>query len=64
MDVSLIIKIAGVGMLIAVTYQILQKVGRDEQAMLLSLSGMVLVLLLIIGEIGDLLGRIRSIFGI
>ncbi len=64
MDVSLIIKIAGVGMLIAVTYQILQKVGRDEQAMLLSLSGMVLVLLLIIGEIGDLLGRIRGIFGI
>ncbi len=64
MDVSLIIKIAGVGMLIAVTYQILQKVGRDEQAMLLSLSGMVLVLLLIIGEIGELLSRIRSIFGI
>ena len=36
MDVSLIIKIAGVGMLIAVTYQILQRAGRDEQAMMLS----------------------------
>lgn len=64
MDVSLIIKIAGVGMLIAVTYQILQRAGRDEQAMMLSLAGIVLVLLLIIGEIGTLYGKIRDIFGI
>ncbi|MGN1408853.1 MAG: stage III sporulation protein AC, partial [Eubacteriales bacterium] len=59
MDVSLIIKIAGIGLLIAVTYQILQRAGRDEQAMMLSLAGMVLVLLLIVGEIGELYSRIR-----
>ncbi len=64
MDVSLIIKIAGVGMLIAVTYQILQRAGRDEQAMMLSLAGIVLVLLLIVGEIGTLYSKIRDIFGI
>lgn len=64
MDVSLIIKIAGVGMLIAVTYQILQRAGREEQAMMLSLAGIVLVLLLIVGEIGTLYGKIRDIFGI
>ena len=64
MDVLLIIKIAGVGMLIAVTYQILQRAGRDEQAMMLSLAGIVLVLLLIVGEIGTLYGKIRDIFGI
>ena len=64
MDVSLIIKIAGVGMLIAVTYQILQRAGRDEQAMMLSLAGIVLVLLLIVGEIGTLYGKLRDIFGI
>ena len=64
MDVSLIIKIAGVGMLIAVTYQILQRAGRNEQAMMLSLAGIVLVLLLIVGEIGTLYGKIRDIFGI
>ena len=64
MDVSLIIKIAGVGMLIAGTYQILQRAGRDEQAMMLSLAGIVLVLLLIVGEIGTLYGKIRDIFGI
>lgn len=64
MDVSLIIKIAGIGLLIAVTYQILQRTGRDEQALMLSLAGMVLVLLLIVGEIGELYTRIRNIFGI
>ncbi len=64
MDVSLIFKIAGVGMLVAVSYQILQRSGRDEQALLLSLSGVVFVLLILIGKIGDLFGEIRSIFGI
>ena len=64
MDVSLIIKIAGVGMLIAVTSQILQRAGRDEQAMMLSLAGIVLVLLLIVGVIGTLYGKIGDIFGI
>lgn len=64
MDVSLIFKIAGVGMLVAVSYQILQRSGRDEQALLLSLSGVVFVLLILIGKIGDLFGQIRSIFGL
>lgn len=64
MEVSILIKIAGVGILIAVTYQILQRAGRDEQAMLLSLTGVVFVLLILIGKIGDLFHEIRTIFGI
>lgn len=64
MEVSLLYKIAGVGILIAVSYQILQRAGRDEQAMLLSLSGIVFVLLILVGKIGELFGEIRSIFGI
>lgn len=64
MDVSLLLKLAGVGILIAVTYQILQRAGRDEQALLLSLTGVVLVLLILVGKIGELYGEIRSIFGI
>lgn len=64
MDVSLLLKLAGVGMLIAATYQILQRAGRDEQALLLSLTGVVLVLLILVGKIGELYGEIRSIFGI
>ena len=63
MEVSLLFKIAGVGILIAVSYQILQRAGRDEQAMLLSLSGIVFVLLILVGKIGELFGEIRSIFG-
>jgi stage III sporulation protein AC len=64
MEVSLLFKIAGIGILIAVSYQILQRTGRDEQAMLLSLSGIVFVLLILVGKIGELFGEIRSIFGI
>ncbi len=64
MDVAILLKIAGVGLLIAVSYQILQRTGRDEQALLLSLAGIVFVLLILIGKIGDLLTEIRSIFGI
>ena len=64
MDVSLILKVAGVGILVSVLYQILSKSGRDEQAMLVSLTGVVIVLLIIVQEIGTLLDTIRSIFGI
>ncbi len=64
MDVTLILKIAGVGMLVAVSYQILQRAGREEQALLLSLSAVVLILLLLMGKIGELYHEIRSIFGL
>jgi len=64
MDISLLLKIVGAGILIAVSHQILQRAGRDEQAMLLSLTGVIFVLLILIGKIGDLFSQIRSIFGI
>ena len=64
MDISLLLKIVGAGILIAVSHQILQRAGRDEQAMLLSLTGVVFVLLILIGKIGDLFTQIRSIFGL
>ena len=64
MDVTLILKIAGVGMIVAVSYQILQRTGREDQALMLSLTGIVLILLVIIGKVGELFSAIRSIFGI
>lgn len=64
MDVSILFKIAGSGILIAVSYQILQRAGRDEQATLLSLAGVIVVLLFLVGKIGDLFTEIRSIFGL
>ncbi|MBE7043741.1 MAG: stage III sporulation protein AC [Ruminococcaceae bacterium] len=64
MDITMVLKIAGTGLLIAVAYQILTKSGRDEQAMLLSLTGVIFVLMILVSEIGDLFGEIRTIFGI
>ncbi len=63
MDVSLIVKIAGVGVLVAVISAILNKSGRDEQAMLVSVAGIVVVMLLLVGELGELFSLMRSVFG-
>lgn len=63
MDISLILKVVGVGMIVTVSCQILSRAGRDEQSMLVSISGVVLVLLLLMGEIGKLYDTIRGIFG-
>ena len=64
MDIDLILKVAGVGMIVAVVCQILGKVGRDEQSMLVSLTGIVVILILLVGEIGTLIERLRGLFGI
>ena len=63
MDISLIIKIAGVGILVAFASQILSKSGRDEQSMLVTLAGIVVVLLLLVDEIAMLFDRICAVFG-
>ena len=64
MDVSLILKIVGVGILVAVSSSILNKSGRDEQAMLVTLAGILVVVWMIVGKIGELFDSLRSVFGI
>ena len=64
MDIAILLKIAGVGFLIAAAYQILQKSGRDEMALLLSLTGIVVVLAFLVGRVGELFGEIRGVFGL
>lgn len=64
MDINLIIKVSGVGILVAAVYQILSKSGRDEQAMLVSLTGIIIVMLMIINQFSSLLTTVRSIFGL
>ncbi len=64
MDISLIIKIAGVGILVSVACQILSKTGRDEQSMLVTVAGIVVVLLLLVEQIGELFDSICRIFGV
>lgn len=63
MEVTLIIKVAGVGLLVAAAYQVLSRSGRDEQAMLVSLAGVIIVLLMLMDEIGKLFDSVRNIFG-
>ena len=62
MNVGLIFKIAGLGILVAVLGQVLTRSGREEMAMLTTLAGLVVVLMVIINLIGDLFGNIRAVF--
>lgn len=64
MSAELIFKIIGIGLLVSVSYQLLAKSGRDEQAMLVTLAGIVVVLLMLVGEIAELLNSIRDLFGL
>ena len=63
MDISLIIKIAGIGILVAVASQILSKSGRDEQAMFVTIAGILVALMLLVSQIGELFDLIISVFG-
>jgi stage III sporulation protein AC len=64
MDVTLLLKVVGIGMLVAVSAQILSKTGRDEQVIWLTVAGIVSVLLMLVKEIAGLLTTLRSLFGI
>jgi len=64
MDVELLMKVAGVGMIVTVVCQILSKSGRDEQSTLVSVTGIVVILLMLVEEIGRLFDALRGIFGL
>ena len=63
MDVSIIFKIAAVGIIVAVLNQVLSRAGRDEQAMMTTLAGLIVVLMVMIKEIGSMFSLIKSTFG-
>ena len=64
MDVELIFKIAAVGIIVAVLTQLLIRSGREEQAMLTTLAGLIVVLLIIVKEISVLFDTIKNIFNL
>ena len=64
MDLSFILKIAGIGMIVAVVCQILSKLGKDDQSMLVSIGGIILVLIILVEELGGLLDIVKDVFGI
>ena len=62
MDVDLIFKIAAVGILVAVLNLVLARSGREEQAMMTTLAGLVVVLMMMVQEISDLFDLIKTLF--
>lgn len=64
MDIDLILKVAGVGMIITVVCQIMSKAGKDEQSTMVSLAGTVIILILIAERVGDLIKTLRDVFGL
>ncbi len=64
MDITVLFKIAAVGIIITVICQILKKSDRDDIATLVSIVGLVIVLAVVVGMIGDLFSQIKDIFGL
>lgn len=64
MDIDLLLKIAGIGILVAVLHQVLSKAGRDDQAMMTTLAGMVIVLTVVVKEISTLFETVRTVFNL
>ena len=62
MDVDHIFKIAAVGILVAVLNQVLSRAGREEQAMMTTLAGLVVVLMMVVREIADLFDLVKTLF--
>lgn len=63
-DVDLIFKIAAIGIIVAVLNQLLIRSGREEQAMMTTLAGLIVVLMMMVYQIKDLFDTIKSIFGL
>ena len=63
MDVDLIFKIAAIGILVAVFNQLLVRSGREEQAMMVTLAGLIVVMMVLVQQISDLFTLMKSVFG-
>ena len=64
MEVDLIFKIAAIGMIVAVLNLLLVRSGREEQALMVTLAGLVVVLSMIVTQISDLFATVKSVFGL
>ena len=64
MDIDLIFKIAAIGIIVAVLNLLLKRAERDEQAMMTTLAGLIVVLLMIVTQIGNLFETIKEVFGL
>ena len=64
MEIDLVFRIAAIGIIVAVLNQLLIRSGREEQAMLTTLAGRIVVLMMVLGQIQELFDAIKSMFGL
>lgn len=64
MEIDLLFKIAAIGILVAVLHQVLVRAGREDQAMMTTLAGLIIVLSMVIKEISALFNSVRTIFNL
>ncbi len=64
MDVDLIFRIAAIGIIVSVLHQVLTRAGREEQAMLTTLAGLIVVLMMMIYEINNLFVTVKTVFNL
>lgn len=62
MDVDFVFRIAAIGILVAVLNQVLSRSGRDEQAMMTTLAGLIVVLMMVVQQISDLFNLVKELF--
>jgi stage III sporulation protein AC len=63
-EIDLVFKIAGAGIIVAVLNLVLRRAEREEQAMMTTLAGLIVVLMLLVDEISSLFEKIKSVFGL
>lgn len=64
MDVDLIFRVAGIGIIVAVLNLVLKRAEREEQAMMTTLAGLIVVLMIIVTEINTLFETVKTVFGL
>ena len=64
MDLSFLLKIAGIAMVAAVVGQILSRIGKDDHSTLVSVAGIILILLILMEELGELIEVVKDVFGL
>ena len=64
MDIDLIFKIAAIGIIVSILNQVLSRSGREEQATMTTLAGLVVVLMMVVRQIADLFDLVQTLFGL
>jgi len=63
-EVELIFKIAAIGIVVSIIYRLLVQSGRDEQALMVTIAGLIVVMIMIVGQISELFSTIKTLFNL